>query len=375
MYLNVTSASRQSAVNSTTTSLANNATFTGTWELDNEPDVLVTVRTDQSGILYMEFSPDGINTDSSLSFAITGSLIEIHKLIKGFRYYRTRFTNNSGSSQTYLRLQTCFGAYGPITSPLNLSAQQDADAVITKGISDELSMRLGLLTGYSCDIKYGHNTDVDTVTVPEDIWDGGGTYTGFPASAETIDVSSSSANDTSAGTGARSLRLFGFDSNYNAIQEDVTLNGITKVTTAKQFLRMYRSYILTAGSGTVNAGDITIQHTSTTANIFSVMPSGYGQSQICAYTIPAGYTGYLRNFFASMGDNTANTAVMTIWTKNSGVVRQMRPFFISTAFQNFQYIYGGIPLNEKTDIAIRCLSVQNSNANISASFDLVLVKN
>ena len=59
--------------------------------------------------------------------------------------------------------------------------------------------------------KFGANQVINTNTTPEDIWSGGGTYTGFDAvSALQINVVSSSANDTAAGSGARGVLLNAF---------------------------------------------------------------------------------------------------------------------------------------------------------------------
>ena len=59
--------SEQSAVgtNTTLTALGSGATFTGAWEQNDYPDVMVVVKTDNTGTLYFDFSPDGINADST----------------------------------------------------------------------------------------------------------------------------------------------------------------------------------------------------------------------------------------------------------------------------------------------------------------------
>jgi len=56
---------------------------------------------------------------------------------------------------------------------------------------------LGLIEdAYSVE-KFGRNLDIDSGTVPEDIWNGGGVYTGFQVGAEVVsEVLSSSASDT-----------------------------------------------------------------------------------------------------------------------------------------------------------------------------------
>lgn len=77
------------------------------------------------------------------------------------------------------------------------------DINIEKEAPSDLLLALGMTQGLSLVLKFGRNPDVDT-GASEDIWNGGGLYTGFPTtgSAEPLGVASSSANDTAAGTGA-----------------------------------------------------------------------------------------------------------------------------------------------------------------------------
>lgn len=268
-----------------------------------------------------------------------------------------------------------YGAHSVLNSGLNTQITQDADSITVRSLSDELLINQGLLTGYFMENKFGFNQDVDAA---EDIWDGGGDYTGFPTSTlETVSVVSSSVNDTSAGTGARTIRIFGLDTNYSPQQEDITLNGTTPATSVNTYRRIYRAYILTAGSGTTNAGALTIRHTTTTANVFSVITAGYGQSNITSYTIPSGYTGYMVAYRASMLDSTSNQATIAIWTReyNTSAIRLRRQFAVSTTTSIDRRIFGGIKFTEKTDLVFRCTSVQNTNGNINLSWDMVLVKN
>ena len=70
-----------STVNSTTATLAAGATFTGTGDdVSIYPSVVVALKTDQAGTLYIEFSPDNTNWDSSLSFSVAAAVNEVHRL-------------------------------------------------------------------------------------------------------------------------------------------------------------------------------------------------------------------------------------------------------------------------------------------------------
>ena len=117
----------------------------------------------------------------------------------------------------------------------------------------ELQVAQGQIAYHKHVYKFGQNVTVgDSV---ETIWAQGGLYS-YPPSATTMTVSSSDTNDTSAGTGARTVLISGLDGDYNEISETITLNGQTPVTTTNSFIRVNRAIVLTAGSGGANAGII-----------------------------------------------------------------------------------------------------------------------
>jgi hypothetical protein len=363
-----------SYVNSSNTALAAGATFTGVWEeCIGASSVILSCLTDQVGTAYMQFSPDAVNTDSSLSFAVAASSNEIHRLSITRRYYRVVMTNTSASAQTYMRLTTLYGSETGLNSPLNQALAQDADSMTGRMISEETSISEGKFTGYSKVNKFGCNTDVDGA---EDIWDGGGDYTGFATSAEKVTVFSSDANDTANGTGGRTLRIVGLDANYTALTEDVTLLGLTQVDTVNSFLRVTRAYLLTAGTGKTNAGAITVRQKLTTTNIFSIIQIGFGQNQVSAYTIPAGYTGYLKQYHTDLLDTQTNAARMVIKViEYGGAQRFTHQYSVTNNNSGTYQFYGGLTLPEKTDFVFRCTQIQNASAVISTAWDIVIVKN
>ena len=105
----------------------------------------------------------------------------------------------------------------------------------------ELQVSRGQIPGHKTVFKFGYNAVVGATK--ETIWEQSGLYA-YPASATVMTLSSSSANDTAAGTGARTVEVFGLDADYNEINEVVTLNGQTAVNTTKSYFRINRGICL-----------------------------------------------------------------------------------------------------------------------------------
>ena len=110
-----------------------------------------------------------------------------------------------------------------------------------------------------------------------------------------LQVSSSSANDAAAGTGARSVKISGFDAAGELIEETLAMNGQTAVPSTKQFASIMDVRIVTAGSGGVNAGNIFVAPsvTALTAGvpngntIITMIEIGYGTANQWQFKVPA----------------------------------------------------------------------------------------
>lgn len=136
--------------------------------------------------------------------------------------------------------------------------------------------------------KFGYNDDVDTGG-EEIIASWGGTYTP-PTTAETLDIVSSSANDTnSSGTGLRSVVITGIDASRNSQVEVVNLNGTTTVTTVSTWLGINRVSPFLCGTGLTNAGTIDITNT-TSGDTLAQMPAGETVTQQCIFHVQSGHT-------------------------------------------------------------------------------------
>lgn len=220
--------------------------------------------------------------------------------------------------------------------------------------------------------KFGRNADIDTAT--ETVWSLGGLYA-YPASASVMTVSSSSANDAAAGTGARTVKISGLDSNWDRADETVTLNGQTAVTTTTSFIRVFRMEIMTWGSGGTNAGVIYVGTGTVTsgvpANKYSAISAGDDQTMQAFYTVPDGYYGIITDY---------NISTST----NQFITMQLRARKYGTAGFNLQVEHvindnsvsascAGIKFDEKTDIEWRGTGASVNNT-VAANFAIVMVK-
>jgi hypothetical protein len=288
-------------------------------------------------------------------------------------YYKVSLSNTSGVVQSYLRLQTIKGNHSSLTSSLNSIIQSDADAQTVRIIDPEIAISKGLFQGYSLVNKFGRNSDIDTGTTPEDIWNGGGIYAGFPTgSPEEFQVFSSSASDT----GVLTFTYLPTIDSTEWLQANVTLNGTTPVNTGITGYRMHTAMYSSGTPTGFNVGTITVRHITTTANIFCVMAIGRSQTNVAAYTVPAGYTAYIHRVFCRVLGSTTGICDGALWIRgNGGSPRLRRPFSAANADAFEEEPYGGLVVSEKSDIIIRITSVSVNNLDVIAGYDIILVKN
>ena len=244
----------------------------------------------------------------------------------------------------------------------------------------ELQISRGQIPGHKLKFKFGNNPSVsDSV---ETIWSEGGLYV-YPTSATQMTVSSSSANDTAAGTGARTVRIEGLDADYNEISEDIILNGQTPVTTVKSYLRINRGVVLTAGSGGKNAGIIRAGTGTVTsgvpANVFlSIDGDGDNQTLMCLWTVPAGYTAFMVQTNVSTGNASQTPALLDtsiVARPFGGVFNTQERITLKDGNQLQGYNFP-LRFTEKTDIEARAQSSSGAvTFNCSASLEFIYIKN
>lgn len=272
-----------STTNSSTTPLAADEVFTGKWEdISGWPDIIVSASTDVDGVYQVQYSPDGVNVDSALTrYYQINTINPPHRFTNTRKYFRIVWTN-SGTDQTYFRLQSTYGHRHPLNAPIDGTLSQDYDATAVRPTDYHYEAALGLRQGHRTFSKFGYNQDVDTSTA-ETIWAPGGVYTP-PTTASTLTIVSSSTADDGdpAGTGAQRIYITGIDANRKIQTETVTLDGTTNVVTTSTWLGINRAAVALAGSGQANAGNITITATTGGATL-AYIPAGEGTTQQCIY--------------------------------------------------------------------------------------------
>lgn len=238
-----------------------------------------------------------------------------------------------------------------------------------------LQVARGQIHGHRSITVFGYNPDVDTAE--ETVWPDGGTIP-HPAAASVLKVSSSSASDTSAGTGARTVFIEGVDGSFAVVSETVILNGQTAVNTTNEYLFVNALYVASVGSGGENAGNINVGTGNVSGGVpavlYDIIAIGYNTRTTGHYCIPAGYTGYMTSGVITTGQATGSTSV-TAFLKQHGPDGILRVGAVST-LNNGSVQYDFNPpyvIPEKNCIGA---SVVGTSANNSASsfFNIVLVE-
>lgn len=230
----------------------------------------------------------------------------------------------------------------------------------TVNLSDGLAIAKGFVHRFSHINKFGYNPTIGSNF--ETVWDGSNNYS-YPATAGTIQATSTDGNDTGA-----TLVVSGLDENYETAEETITVGGDRGTT---NFIRVFRAFVATPGTGqTTNVGIITILHTqsdSTDTTVAKIL-AGNGQTLMAVYTVPAGKQAYIKKFQGSIGKD-----------KEAQFIGLARPFGGAFRVQG-QWITSGVPITydypvplkfgEKTDFEVRVKA--DATTSGGAIFDIIL---
>ena len=246
------------------------------------------------------------------------------------------------------------------------SQQQDASLLIARGLDD----------GIIAINKFGRNPDVDAGT--EDIWSQGGTWV-QPTAARVHAIVSTDTNDSSAGTGARTITVNGLNGSYVDTTETITMNGTTPVNTVNSYWIIHRMIVATGG-GTATATGTNIGTITATAAVDATVSAaiviGKGQTQLCIYQIPAGYTAYLERYVASFNGGLNANVEVELYVKPFGGTFNLKGTLVldqaGASFAERNY-YTPLKFTAKSIIKLRATS-DSANSNVVGSFDLILIE-
>lgn len=149
--------------------------------------------------------------------------------------------------------------------------------------------------------SYGELVTIGAVT-NQIIWPAG-TYLLPPPAGVQMSLVSTSANDTAAGTGIRSVDIHYLDNLLAEQTETVVLNGLTPVLTVATNIRFIQClHMATFGSGKVAAGLITASNGGTT---YAQITAGSVRCSSSVRMVPAGKRLYVNGLVGGSSSGTA----------------------------------------------------------------------
>ena len=192
----------------------------------------------------------------------------------------------------------------------------------------------------------------------------------LPTSAAVVVTTCSSVQDkgtATAGTGIRTLRLRGLNSDYEEIIEDIITDGGTPVNSTKTFIRLLSAHSLTAGSTGAAVGTITF---SIGGNNQLRIAIGLNKTESTQFTVPAGKRVLMDRFFINQFDGkTLDVRLQYKEIENENLwfnVRQLKntDFHITADINRI--------FNEKTDFRIQG-KVGTGSGQVTAGYELIYV--
>lgn len=255
-------------------------------------------RSDTSGLTSnIESRADENQATLSTPVTYTDGPFYLFNIICRQRFMRFSWTNNTGSTvnDVSLELKATYGSSDKLSVfPVNISPSDFSQAALVQSIlrgrtSDGTYVNVGVnnvgalnvsnflldvarekYTNYRIDTKFGRNLDIDTGT-HEDVWNGGGLYTGHNATAnENLETLSSSASDTgslvSSGTATGGSTTTLVDTGATFITDGVAVgdliindtqavHGIVKTVTSETTLTVLRFTDSEIGTYSFASGD------------------------------------------------------------------------------------------------------------------------
>lgn len=205
----------------------------------------------------------------------------------------------------------------------------------------ELAVARGLVPGATPFSAYGEK---DTVGADSGVLWPNGPFVFPPASGLQMAIASTSAADSAAGTGIRSLEIHYLDNTLEERYETVVLNGTTPVNTVATNIRFVQCmHISTYGSGKAAAGNITLSSGGTT---YSYIAVGGVRCSSSVRMVPVGKRLIVTSFYggSTSGAAGAKTILRLATPSFAGHDYIQDSIFIPLATASFQDSSAGITI-------------------------------
>lgn len=220
-------------------------------------------------------------------------------------------------------------------SAYSLIRAKDGDSITRTVFCDEQGRIVtSSIVGFGSDFTFGDITSASTTTKLVFRT----TYTEQTTNA-TRSIASASANDTAAGTGARTVRITYLNSTgAGPFTTDVTLNGATYVNTSVSDICFIEEIkVLTVGSGGSNAGILTLKAaTDGGGATIGTIKAGDNQTFWAHHYVPVGKTANITGLAVSHNGTTVGSgAVFIIRARQIGVLNA-----VNSQVSDFVRLYG-----------------------------------
>lgn len=236
---------------------------------------------------------------------------------------------------------------------------------------------LGLVPGTVRAFGLGYAPDVDTATVPQDAWGQIGLFN-WMTGLTSLEVVSTSASDTAAGTGARTVTFNTLVGDFQQQSQVITLNGLTPVPIPTQAIANNGGRVLTAGSAENNVGDIILRDAGG-GTVRGIILAGKGTMRQAPYTVPAGKTLLIPSIFLGVDSPTGAVgkfaAIETYFKSPTGAA--ILPLYLgNTNSVGYNHISEPpIVVTERNRFALRIVKVSDNNTIVSALWNGILRDN
>jgi hypothetical protein len=228
--------------------------------------------------------------------------------------------------------------------------------------------------------KFGLNPDISSGTVPEDMWEGGGSYV-WPAAAAVVTLASDSIEDdidkggAVPGTGAHTVQVQGLDANWNYQEETVTMNGTATVSSVNTFIRVFRLKAETVGTNEANVGTITAQISASTVAI--ITPDS-GQTLMALYTVPGDFrVARIASWYGGYNNVDSSAAVIKLFAREQGFGWQVKMTNgvngNGTGF-TIPLLRGSLEMPARTDIRVTITATDGTSIEVYGGFELELLR-